>query len=147
MSQPNWKLLNSLGDRGNVYVDTTGVYDPEAEIWEDYEDERGKLRFLVYRFSLERKSYYKGNVIPFDFHKRHDLPHPIGSYTEWFSKDLAKVASSAGTTRTALVRALTSDKPMDRLWAYESIAGYHGYENLDSDPLNLSEKEFEKRNR
>lgn len=145
MSQPNWKLYQSLGDRGNVYVDTTGVYEPEAEIWEEYENERGKTRFLVYRFTLERKSYYKGNIIPYGFHKRKDLPHPIGQYTEWYSKDLDRVARSSGTTRTDLVRALTSKDPMDRLWAYECIAGHHGYDNLDSDPLDLSEKELEER--
>lgn len=147
MSQPHWKMKHSLGDRGMIYEDTTGVYPPEAELWEEYEDERGKTRWLVYRFSLEQKSFYKGHVNPYDFHKRKDLPHPIGQYAEWYDKDLASVARSAGTTKTALIRGLTSKNIMDRFWAYESIAGYHGLDNFDSYPLNLSEKEFEKRTR
>jgi hypothetical protein len=143
--QPEWRLFKSLGDLGEIYEDQTGQYEPEVELWEAYETERGKTRFLVHRFSLERKSLYKGRIIPFGFHKRADLPHPIGQYEEWYSKDLGSVASSAGTTKARLARDLTSADPLRRFWAYYAIGGHYGFDNFDSDPLDLSEKEFEKR--
>lgn len=34
--QPIWKTLHSLGDRGVIYLDETGVYAPEVELWEEY---------------------------------------------------------------------------------------------------------------
>jgi hypothetical protein len=180
MSQPEWEVFRSLGDRGIVLVDKTGIYGPEAEIWETYECERGcsredhkhaeakakaeademwdesRNRTLVFRFEIERFSLYREEIdadsyayremlIPFGFDKRTDLPHPISSYKQWFSDDLASVASSAGTTREELVEGLCSEDIMARLWALECIAGHHGYENFDGYPLDLSVEEMARR--
>lgn len=143
--QPEWRVLKEMGDIGTIFEDATGQYEPEAEIWQEYETERGRTRFQVYRFSLERKSLYKGRIIPYGFHKRADLPHPIGQYEEWYSKYLGDVARSHGVTKAELARDLTSKDPLRRFWAYYSIGGHHGFDNLDSYPLDLSEKQLEDR--
>lgn len=144
MSQPHWKLYKSLGDIGNIYSDTTGAYPPEAEIWQEY-DSDGQTRFQVYRFPLEQKSLHKGKIIPHGFHKRTDLPHPIDSYEEWFSKDLDQVARSCSTTKAVLAHALCGANVLKRFNAYYDIGSYHGFDNFDSYPLDLSEKELDKR--
>jgi hypothetical protein len=146
MSQPHWKLYKSLGDMGNIFTDTTGVYPPEAELWQEYDDD-GKTMFQVYRFPLEQHSLYKGMIIPHGFHKRTDLLHPIASYEEWFSDDLKSVASSAGTTVAKLAKGLCGRNIMDRFNAYYDIGGHDGFDNFDSYPLTMTEKELEKRER
>lgn len=143
--QPEWRVLKELGDIGLIFEDATGQYEPEAEVWSEYETERGKTRFSVYRFDLPRVSFYKGMIIPYGFHKRTDLPHPIVMYAEWYSEDLSDAARSHGVTKAALVRDLVSKDPVRRFWAYYTIGGHWGFNNLDDYPLDLSEKELEER--
>ena len=137
------KPYKSVGDIGNIYKDGD-VYT--AEVYQEYDDD-GKTMFQVYRFPLEQKSLYKGKIIPYGFHKQSDLPHAIGQYTEWYSDDLASVASSTGTTAAKLAKALCSTNVMDRFHAYYDIGSYHGFENLDSYPLTMTEMELERRGR
>lgn len=74
------------------------------------------------------------------------ISNPVNSYEEWFVEDLDRVARSSGTSRPALVAALTSDDPLKRAWAYESVGSFHGFENLDTDPLRgLTEKQLDSR--
>lgn len=146
MSQPIWKKYKSLGDVGVIYRDTTGVYAPEAEVWQEYED-GGKTRFQVYRFSLDRLSLHRGKPVPYGFHKCVDLPHPIEQYEEWFSKDLDDIARSSGTTKAALARDLCSRDPLRRFWAYHAIGSHHGWENFDQYPLDISEDEAREQGR
>jgi NAD(P)-dependent dehydrogenase (short-subunit alcohol dehydrogenase family) len=121
------------------------------EMWDESRNRTLVFRFEIERFSLYREeidadSYaYREMLIPFGFDKRTDLPHPISSYKQWFSDDLASVASSAGTTREELVEGLCSEDIMARLWALECIAGHHGYENFDGYPLDLSVEEMARR--
>lgn len=134
MSQPHWKLYKPLGDIGNIYTDTTGVYAPEAEIWQEY-DSDGKTRFQVYRFSLDKLFVKKGKIVNEHGHE------------EWFSDRLSDVASSAGTTVARLAKALAGRDIGKRFSAYYDIGGHYGFDNLDSYPLDLSELELEKRQR
>jgi hypothetical protein len=57
------------------------------------------------------------------------------SQTDW--ADLKDVAETHGTTRKELKAAARSDDPFQRVWFMESIAGHHGYENLDSYPRQM----------
>lgn len=200
MSRPVWKTLQSLGDRGNIYVDEDG--DAHVELWDEYgpdeeaeyeddecsnsvgendegwceatraqhtveaggtgeevsaeacgafEPETNRTRFQVYRFGLDRFSMHKElfdedwKIIPYGFHLRTDLPYPVESYEQWFSKDLDGIADSVSTTRQELAEALCSADPLDRFWAYDAIGGVHGFENFDDYPLDLSERELKAR--
>lgn len=137
------KLYKGMGDIGNIYKDGD---EYTAEVAQEYDDDR-KVRFQVYRFPLEQMSLYKGMIIPHNFHKRSDLPHPIGQYKEWFSDDLKSVADSQGVSVAKLAKGLCGRNVVDRFWAYHCIGSHHGFDNLDSYPLDLSEKEWEKRER
>lgn len=128
MSQPDWRIYETLGDRGLVLVDISGVYAPVAEIVDDWENEDGETRFIIHCFSLDK--YTLGMIAK-----------------AWFYEGLQGVANSSGTTKDELVEALRSDNIMDRLWAYENIGGYFGLDNFDSYPLDLSEEEMDERER
>ena len=47
-NQPIWKLVYAT-DYSALHTDETGVYPPELTILQEYETERGKTRFKVYR--------------------------------------------------------------------------------------------------
>lgn len=134
MSQPRWKRYKNLGDIGHVDVDESGVYPPEAEIVQEYDDD-GKTRFQVYRFPLDKLICKGGEVVNEYGHK------------EWFSDDLDAVARSTGGTASALAKGFCSNDIMKRFNSYYDVGSHFGFDNLDSDPLNLSELELGKRGR
>ena len=122
------RFLGFIGDVSPEY-DTAYVYHQKSS--EDcivirgyetgkrnknYDDE---MRFQVYRFCLD-----------------------VGE-KDWF--DLDSVASCVGSTREELVKLLNSDNPVDRARAYVDIGSFHGFENFDSYPLDLSEAEMVRR--
>lgn len=145
MSQPKWKLLWST-DYSAVFVDETGVYEPEMEIAQEYE-RKGKPRFQLYRFPLDKQKAVRRNgrvyIVPAKWDET--WSHPIHQYEEWFIADLADVASFIDGTEDDLIEGLISDDVNDRAAAYESIGGYHGFDNLDQYPHDLSEREFDRR--
>ncbi len=53
MSQPEWETIYRT-DCELLQVDKTGVYAPELERAEEYETKRGTMKFLVFRFSVDR---------------------------------------------------------------------------------------------
>lgn len=139
MSQPNWKQVCST-DTSRLLVDTTGVYPPEMEI---AQEDEGAKRFYVYRVVLDPVKKVGKYLVPAGYTE--SWTHPVHSYNEWYAKDLASVARSCGTTKAKLVAALCSDEPQDRAWAYDCIGGHHGFDNFDSDPLVLTERELNMR--
>lgn len=142
MSQPEWKLIYST-DYSAVFEDKTGVYDPEMEIAQEFDE--GK--FLAFRFALPRLKRVRHAGTDYIVSERWDesWPHYIGDYEEWFMKNLTGVADSVGMSKKELVDALLSADVPQRAMAYESIGGYHGYSNLDQYPLELSEEELDER--
>lgn len=145
--QPAWRLLWAT-DTVAVFEDTTGVYAPEMELLEEYEDDKGDTRFVVYRFDLPRLKREKddeGNEYIVSEKYNKSWPHSLSQYPEWFMKDLSSVGDSVGATREELIEALTSAEVGDRVSAYDAIGGYHGFVNFDSYPLDLSEAEVDER--
>lgn len=150
MSQPKWKLIANLGDVNPIdyggyfiYIDETGVYDPEAEllIAPEDEDEDGNGEWTIYRFELERCTYIDGILSDNRFHPE---------LSAWFAQspaeraerpqdttNLANVASFIDSTEDALQTDLCSDDPIARAHAYRAIGDYHGFENFDSYPITL----------
>lgn len=144
MAQPKWKLLTG-GDYFSIFVDQTGVYDPEMVIGQEFSE--GKTpKFEVFRFPLERfkvvKRGSKGYLVPLKYAP--DWPHPIASYEPWFLKHLDAVAATNGRAKSEIIKDLTSSDPMDLRRAYEDIGSHDGFMNFDSYPETLNEREFEK---
>ena len=145
-NQPVWKLLANLGDVNPVdhgglfvYQDLTGVYPEECEKLVSPDDDNGT--WYMYRFILDRLELHgKACLVPFGFTTRTDLPYPIESYEEWFSKDIEHVAETIGESADVLRLMFCSADPIERARAYESIGDYHGFDNLDSYPLIFSNR-------
>lgn len=154
--QPNWKLVGNLGDNNVVayggflvYEDTTGVYPPEAELYEPNEQE--ETGGSVYRFILERPRF---KTLKTEGKSRglYTAQLPAAErgktwywYTEWFVSDLDSVASSAGTTKFQLLRLLFSNNTLERASAYQTLRGHFAPDNFDSYPLTITEEEAKKR--
>jgi len=124
------------------------------EIADEY-DRDGETRFAVFGVDLERfaevrdpatgRTILLSKSLADKYKAEGKLYEPLHRYDEWFVKDLRSVASSAGTTERALRKQLCSADPKQRARAYEDIAGYHGWENFDSYPQDMSEDELNAR--
>lgn len=159
--QPVWKLIAQLGDANPieyggyfVYVDETGIYPPEGEKLfappEDAQEGSAAYRWEVRRFILENLKQVKHgeeeSALLISARYDETWPHPIESYDEWFSKDLESIGGYLGGMDAQYVRDLfCSDNPIDRARAWEALGDYHGYDNLDSYPLRLTEAEVNAR--
>ena len=141
MTQPKWKLVAQQGDANPVeyggqwiFEDRTGVYDPEIEVWIPGIGEEGGG--IAFRWSLVRCSYVKGVLSANKFHPDHP---------EWFADSIKSVAASIGEEPDQLIQDLCGEDLNNRASAYIAIADYHGYDNFDSYPLEMTEKEAKRR--
>jgi hypothetical protein len=155
-TQPKWHCIAQLGDVNPldyggywIFEDATGVYPPEAEYLAVDDDDDGRLRYTAYRFALDRCTYADGILSDNPYHPDHPA---------WFAKPeseratrpqdttyLADVAKSIGSDVGAVIAALCSDDPRERAHAYRAVGDYHGWDNLDSYPLQLSRTEARRR--
>jgi len=151
MSQPNWKYIANLGDANPidhggffVYIDETGVYDPEAELLEITRQNDGgePIEWNVYRFSLEKCTLQNGILSDNKFHPEHPA---------WFAECkraerpqdttyLSNVAECMGMDLETLQTLFCSDNPIERAEAYRCVGEYHGFDNLDSYPLTFTDR-------
>jgi hypothetical protein len=148
MSQPKWKLVANLGDKDPityggffVYVDETGVYPPEAEILETYDDDESLWR--IYRFPLEDCTYACPIKRPsVNVHMTGTLSdnrfHP--TLSAWFDGKLLPVARYTGQTIRELIEAFCSDDPCKRAFAWQALGEYYGMANLDEYPIELTSR-------
>lgn len=146
--QPQWKLVANLGDVNVadyggflVYVDETGVYQPEVEMyWPNDEEETGGT---MYRFVLEPPRFKTFLAGQWDTNKLAIASERGKSwcwYREWFVDKLSDVARYAGIPTFTMLRMLTSRNPVKRAMVYESLVGYFGPHEFDSYPVDLSEE-------
>lgn len=150
----NRKRIGNTGDRSPaegsryVYAGRDETDDPYMEVvCEIYDVPEGEPRFFVYRFDLERFKLLTKDDRRYLVAKawRPNWPHSFTAYDEWFHKDLEAVAESCGTTLTKLRQCFCSEDPLERAFAWCCVGDYHGFENLDSYPLHLTEAELEAR--
>lgn len=98
--------------------------------------------YLVYRFGLDRLKLVDGYLVPINYEP--SWPHPLERYDEWFADSIPKMAESVSLSADELREMFTSEDPLELARAYEILGGYHGFENLDSDPLSLTHEQVEK---
>jgi hypothetical protein len=139
--QPKWKCVAQLGDAHPleyggiwIFVDTTGVYEPECEVLECPDDENGT--YYVRRFTLEDCTYINGVLSDNKFHP--DKP-------AWFADGLEKLGSFIGADPTQLIAWFLSPDPCERQIAWMAIYYYYGAAELDSYPLVLAQADIRRR--
>lgn len=169
MNQPVWKCVGNIGDvrpleYGGLYVfvDETGVYPPEMELIDviggDREDEyneegelisEGNEKWEIRRVVLENCYYENGILSDNQFHK--DRP-------AWFFKTPQQrkerpqdgshldICKHSGMDEDEFIRQFLSIYPIQRAYAWQMVAQYHGWDNLDSYPWTSTDrKELEQR--
>lgn len=135
--QPVWKVAGRVGDvnpidhcGGFIYIDETGVYPPEVE-YIDAPTEFSGEPWKIYRFILEPCTYING-VLSDNKH------HP--NYAVWFSKDLMALAEFIGGSVDELIHDFTEGTIKEKAAAWLAVGDYHGYDNLDSYPLVITNR-------
>lgn len=123
-----------------LYVDETGIYAPEMERVEmlDEEAEEGKEVYEIHRVTLEPCTFIDGVLSDNPYHPKH---------AAWFADDIEAVAECVGFEDGAdgLRRALCSEDPQERAWAWCAVLDYHGWINGDNYPRTLTRAEAEAR--
>lgn len=139
-SQPNWICRANLGDMspcehgaGFVFEDLTGVYAPEMECSFEIESTPNKLKWLVFRFTLEQCTWTNGVLSDNEFHP---------GKPAWFADTMESIAQHTGATLESFIADITRGTLCERAQAWRAIGEYHGFENLDSYPLVLSQEQI-----
>jgi hypothetical protein len=131
------KIVANLGDVDFVGEGGTLVFaNDEAE---HYSPEEG----AAWRYPLERFKTYGSFLVPEGYDET--WPHPAQTYRPWFEGSIRDMSESFDVPEDELIAMLTDESPVERAIAYDIIGGYHGFGNLDTDPLELSPREAKKR--
>lgn len=136
MSQPEFKCRYQLWDADPleyggywIFEDTTGVYDPEGEL---YDPESG----MAWRFSLDPCTYIEGVLSDNEFHPNRPA---------WFADKIDALASFIGYPAHVLIGWFVSTDIIRRAQAWRVVGDYFGFDNLDGYPLELTRKEAAER--
>ncbi len=151
-TKPTWKLVANLGDVHPVdyggyfvYVETTGVYPPVAELVEPSSDDDEDGPLTVYRFTLDRCTFIGGILSDNKFHPAHPAwfasPESRMAERPQDTSYLSRLATTMGCSIEDIAELLCSDDPIDLAQGYRMIGEYHGFDNLDSYPLTLTRDE------
>lgn len=153
------KLIANLGDASPLEYGGYFVYSdgdrPFVEMVEppcdDIDFDSEKARWTVYSFDIDKCTFIDGVLSDNKFHPDH---------AAWFAKlESEKATRPQDTTYLSNVVSqfegqftleefslmFCSDDIAKRAWAYREIGQYHGFENLDSDPLTLTKSEVNAR--
>lgn len=134
-------MIVNLGDVNPLDYGGYFILDPETAELLEVEDD--SAMYTVYRFALDRCKMKRGFLVPFAY--ENDWPYPVSVYEEWFARDLSDVANFIGSDEETLQNQFCSEDAIVRAHAYRAIGEYHGFANLDGDPLRLTRKEAAKR--
>ena len=143
MSQPKWRCIANLGDASPVdfggyfvFIDETGVYAPEVELWEppcDDSDETGPI--TAYRWTLEPHTFVGGVLSDNPYHPDHAV---------WYAQDLESMADCFDTTAADLIAGFCSADPIERAQAYRAVQEYSGAYELDQYPRTVDRTDAER---
>ena len=147
------KVIGDIGDSGPRYgSDWLHVMDAGDDRYQlekgeritDDDCEQSRDRYEVRVVDVDRCTYVDGVLSDNRFHPAH---------AAWFEDSLARVADCVDylcrdldvhdgmTPEQALRSDLCSDDPMRRAEAYRAILDYHGWDNGDSYPATLTQRE------
>lgn len=128
------KLVANLGDVNPLTYGGLFVFENEGDYTCEHFDvgEEGE-NVTVYRFDIPRCTFINGVLSDNEFHPNHPA---------WFADSIGKIAECSGALRRELIDELCSSGPTSRAMAYQDIGRYHGFDNLDSYPITLTESEL-----
>ena len=123
--QPQWKYLDTIGDRdpitnwgGFVYVDELGNYDPELVWFERFETRYEISNVRISRIILERNSL-----------------------EEWWYDKLQSIADFSGRPLEELQQMAITDIYLEKALLYAYLLSYFGAYEFDQEPITLTGNE------
>lgn len=128
------KLVANFGDVNPLTYGGSFVFENDGEYTCEHFDvgEEGE-NVTVYRFNLPMCTFINGVLSDNEFHP---------NYPAWFADSIGKVAECCGVPRRELVDGLCASDPVKRAAVFQDIGRYHGFDNLDSYPITLTESEL-----
>ena len=138
--QPEWKCIASLGDENPlesgyfVFVDQTGIYDPELEVWV----RQGSNHWERSRVILE-PIYFSKNGLACRSEREY---RPNDPYPEWWSDKVGDLATFTGDSDLTVIGDLCSDDPIKRAWGFIGLIIYLGVFEFDQYPVIFTEAEY-----
>lgn len=154
MTQPEWECVAQIGDANPldyggywVFRDKTGVYSAEVELLVCPEDEDGQ--YTAYRYSIEPCTYIDGVLSENKFHPERPAwfatPEARRVERPQDTTYLKNIADGYGEPPNEflqeLIDSFCGDDLVLRAMAYHLVGEYHGFENLDDDPLLMTQAE------
>lgn len=150
MSQPKWKFVGNIGDASPleyggffVFVDETGTYEAEAEVYDPDEH-------TAHRFTLEQYQKFPSGIVakswvenPYRIKSGED-PEIRANHAWWYDK-LDELCETNGITRKWFINSICSEDTIQLALAYRELILYFGPDEFDQYPLRLTETEAEER--
>lgn len=146
--QPSYWCVGNIGDpepleHGGkfVLVDRTGVYNPVLLVLDVHENYVApECRHTLHHVELEpciravKAEPSSQELVGLSTNKFH--PYSL----EWFGdpESLKAIASYVGRPVDSLIDSFLSSCPVERAFAYDAVASYHGLENFDGSPQALN---------
>lgn len=127
--QPKWRCVANLGDVNPfdyggyfVFIDETGVYDPEMEVLEVPD---GDIDYWEsFRFIMEPCTYREGILSDNKFHP---------GLKAWFAHDVPSMCSTMGWEELEFLTAICSNDVVERAQAWRVIYDYWGAAHMGAD--------------
>ena len=142
--QPSWKFTANIGDvnpfeHGRLlYVDSTGVYEPELVIFDNYHEEK---KIKVSRISCDRCTLQNNDPLTLSDNQYHaDKP-------AWFANKLQSVADFVGQDVMTVAHDLCGSDPVARAIQYDNLVSYFGIYEFDSYPVEMTRSDVRKQYR
>lgn len=146
-NQPTWEFVRNLGDvsapleHGGLFLyrDASNVYGYEMTRLVSI----GRNKIQMHHVYLGRCKVVEGYLVPYAYEK--DWPFEPSAYQEWFAKSLDAVSECFGVETEELVAMLGSEDGLLRAHAYRMVLDYHGWDNGDGYPEEMSRRDAKRR--
>ncbi len=138
----------SSKDRRDPWVE---YVEPPAD--DDDNEDPNAENYTVYRVDLERMKWMvssddqKPHLVSYRVQRDWEDHAPVSRREEWWMQDINSVMKCCDQRFHIFVDQITGDDPLDLAFAYQTLALYHGWGELDHYPLRMSEREVKKRYR
>lgn len=135
------KLLAQLGDKDPITHGGYFIFDsdegdyPQGE-WLESPEEDDHQVWRVYRFDIVKCTYQSGILSDNPYHPAHPA---------WFANQLSSLCGFVEIEEDDLVEMFCGEDVLERAEGYRVVGSYHGFENLDEYPLELTRDEVEER--
>lgn len=142
------EMAHAVAERWVARTNNTQMTNEEFEelkerLGEYFEEKVGK--WTIRRFDIDKCTFINGVLSDNKFHSEHPAwwakPESEKVERPQDSTYLSSIASCVSQTSEELIEAFCSDDPLVRARAYQAVGDFHGFDNLDSYPIQILTKQ------